>query len=1026
MFEEKISEAADALTRKQLGLEKEQEEKRSDLPKMFVQVSNVFQIELMEQLNKISTTMMQKYGLSSVSVETLDIIADKIKEEIEDEKIQSVSDLSQNKEILVVAEHATIIQKEKEDKIKEEDLENIPVEYLNYGEEINGTEKLSPIDKAIIDLWQLTKTKSRILEIAEGTTLENLSEKIKKINETANSEEAKKEKEEEKIKDEEILINGNAEQKELVKDKIELYALVEDRTQSTEQEQVDEKADVRIILFAFMKELGKIENNPNVKIETFEALKATIIEAFVNDPTISKENKVRMLNSSQAKEMMETLSEELGNHCREAGHPANLVDPKQFRHLARKQSGNGAYKYSINDFGLEDVRTSIIYATALLSPQDKLNIKNLLKQLKSTKEDTVYDFDILDKIKGIDKNLYYSMIRNVGHGAQKTNNPILKEKFEELVEKETQKELYDQLIDGIVRNRLRKSPEEQKASRRDVVSVLYNYMRGINFSNESLVIQKSEMVAVFRRDNALSSEEKANLIEKIEKAKDKQELSEVLVDKMGELFFQETGKRINKDSVLEKSKKPFNASDTYKMKAKAKLIFDESTYRKYEILMDGLIGKKFDDNVDYKVLSIIAEKSPEMYENIIGLMKGIYAKSKDEEHKKRIRLFLNAEDLEISEKEAKQNRMQGNIPNIINARKVLREQYGENKSTTKTSVKLFELMTKIYNPQNENEKTLEELKKEIYDYISLDMTFSEKEVPELLNLIITSSTNSDLGNALSKKILELSEARGIGNNNLRLEQIKSLAKMKNQHKNLSDNIKYDRAGAVNARTYAQMFLEPKDRDAVRLFLDSIGRSNMKEYVDFSILDKVKSVDEAFYYSMIRSVGAMARKIDDPILKNKYDELLANELMSKGYNDKDIFDKSDLKAKIIFDEDIYCRYNDFVQSIKEGNTEGVYDEGMLEYLKKNVPQIYSGLVLEIRDIAQNRNDDGLLNLLEKTEEREQTENSGNDKNRDEKSREVITAQNISIDEIVVSHSDGIDLFASKNKSAQTIEDSDDGR
>ena len=60
MFEEKISEAADALTRKQLGLEKEQEEKRSDLPKMFVQVSNVFQIELMEQLNKISTTMMQK------------------------------------------------------------------------------------------------------------------------------------------------------------------------------------------------------------------------------------------------------------------------------------------------------------------------------------------------------------------------------------------------------------------------------------------------------------------------------------------------------------------------------------------------------------------------------------------------------------------------------------------------------------------------------------------------------------------------------------------------------------------------------------------------------------------------------------------------------------------------------------------------------------------------------------------------------------------------------------------------------
>ena len=95
--------------------------------------------------------------------------------------------------------------------------------------------------------------------------------------------------------------------------------------------------------------------------------------------------------------------------------------------------------------------------------------------------------------------------------------------------------------------------------------------------------------------------------------------------------------------------------------------------------------------------------------------------------------------------------------------------------------------------------------------------------------------------------------------------------MKNQHKNLSDNIKYDRAGAVNARTYAQMFLEPKDRDAVRLFLDSIGRSPMKEYVDFSILDKVKSVDEAFYYSMIRSVGAMARKIDDPILKNKQEK-----------------------------------------------------------------------------------------------------------------------------------------------------------
>lgn len=1027
MFEEKISEAADILAEKQLEIRKEQDENIRDLSKMLVQISNAFQLELMEQLNKISANMMQKYALTNISVETLGIIAEKIKDEIEDGKIKSISELSQNKEIIGVAEQATIKQKEKENKIREEDLEKIPAEYLNYGEEVGKTEKLSSADKTMIDLWRLTETKSKILKIAEGVTPENLSEKIAEIEKISNSKEAKEEKKAEQLVNEEILLNGTTEQKAVVEDKINLDALTDERQQLNDKEQLEDKTSIRIMLFNYMKEIGKIENNSNFPEETFNALKASIIAAFAADHCISNENKINMMNCKSAKELMITLSEELADICIQDGHPPHTVDALQFRNLARKQSGKVLYQYTEGSHGKEDERTTIVYSTAFLSPQEKANVKNLLKQLKSNKKDEIYDFSILDNLKSIDKNLYYSMIRNIGNAAQKTNNPILKGKFEELVENETQSEYHDQLTEELISRRFfQKSPEKQKKTRSDIASVLYNYIRGLNFSNKSLAVQKREMIGVFRRDNGFSDEEKDILIEKIENAKGKDDLSEILIDKMNEVFFEKTGRRLDKENVLEKSKKPFVASDTYKMKARAKLTFNESLYRKYEIFVDSILTKNIDENTDYKILPIIEDKYPEIYKNLIDLMKRIYTRSKDEEHRNQVKRFLTAEDLEISEKEEKQNRMLRDIKNIIDERKTLREKQGGNKSTTKASVNLYRLMTKTFDPKNNNETSFEEIKKEAYDYISSDMSFSENETEDLLRQIVLSSSNGDLGYVFAKKMVELSEARGIAKNTLNTTEIIDLVQKKYEQKSLSGNTQYDRASRITSMRYAKMFLGEEGKNEVTKFISAMNSPNLQTKLDFSILNKAKNVDESFYYSMIRSVGLMARRTKNQELNDKYDELIATELITKGYNNQDALGKNDLKAKIMFDENIYCRYSNLVKSIKDGSSNGVYDEEMLEYLQDKTPQIYQTLVFEMKKIAESRNDRGLLGLIERTKfDDKQNENDQTDVN-NIGNKSILTVQNLKVDEVVIAHSEGIDMFGQKNKNGQTIDDTGDGR
>mgnify|MGYP003293738382 CR=1 FL=1 len=465
MFEEKISEAADALTRKQLGIEKSEDEKRDDFPKMFVQISSVFQIELMEQLNKISANMMQKYNLLEISPKTLDKIAEKIREEAESERISSISELSQNKDILAIAEIATENQIKLENSTEYDEENN-----ANFSEESELKEK-NQLDKAIENLRLSSKTKNEIHDLFQTITEENVSDVRNKIRSKIQSEEYIKEDEDYKNNAEYVLKHGTEEQKAQTLEELARREALAKRRSMTPEERRQKRFQVKSILFDFVV---KGENNPDFEcfrneFEEYIAeeyafdddeileLKSLIDKAKnisnLQDIALDKicdlykehgktiknkeKFKERLLVSANKRTWTRYTESENKKDYATYDKDKKLDDYYQTLNESVKNLNNREELFTETHSKLDNEFTEI-YANMLLEDGDKQRLRNLFESLKDneTEVNMLYDFAILDKIKKVDKNFYYLALRQMKNISQTSKNTTLTAKIEEIIQKE--------------------------------------------------------------------------------------------------------------------------------------------------------------------------------------------------------------------------------------------------------------------------------------------------------------------------------------------------------------------------------------------------------------------------------------------------------------------------------------------------------------------------------------------------------------------------------------------------------------
>lgn len=148
MVEKKIIEAAEVLARKQLGIEpkKEDIQDEKDLPEMLVEYIKTFDKELTEKFKGICANMAQRFGLRDLSEDTMLVIANKIHEEAQNGNLNSISKIAENKEIVNIAEKATIKQQRVEmiEKIIEGE---ISLEEKEISVKILGAALIATIDK---------------------------------------------------------------------------------------------------------------------------------------------------------------------------------------------------------------------------------------------------------------------------------------------------------------------------------------------------------------------------------------------------------------------------------------------------------------------------------------------------------------------------------------------------------------------------------------------------------------------------------------------------------------------------------------------------------------------------------------------------------------------------------------------------------------------------------------------------------------------------------------------------------------
>ena len=113
-YQRKLESAADALARKQLGIDpkKEGSEKQERLPEIYEKFKAEYLTVLEDSFTEVCAQMKSQLGVKHLSDDTMLIIANKINDKAISGDLKFVSDLSQDKEIVAAVENATRAQQQ--------------------------------------------------------------------------------------------------------------------------------------------------------------------------------------------------------------------------------------------------------------------------------------------------------------------------------------------------------------------------------------------------------------------------------------------------------------------------------------------------------------------------------------------------------------------------------------------------------------------------------------------------------------------------------------------------------------------------------------------------------------------------------------------------------------------------------------------------------------------------------------------------------------------------------------------------
>lgn len=113
-YQKKLESAADALARKQLGIEPKKDgvEEQERLPEIYEKFKKEYLSVLEDSFTEVCAQMKMQLGVRHLSDDTLLIIANKINDKAISGDLKFVSDLSQDKEIVAAVEDASRVQKE--------------------------------------------------------------------------------------------------------------------------------------------------------------------------------------------------------------------------------------------------------------------------------------------------------------------------------------------------------------------------------------------------------------------------------------------------------------------------------------------------------------------------------------------------------------------------------------------------------------------------------------------------------------------------------------------------------------------------------------------------------------------------------------------------------------------------------------------------------------------------------------------------------------------------------------------------
>lgn len=996
MFEEIITDAAELLAKKQLGLDQKKDSDKGNLPEVLVSFRQIYENELTEQFLKVCATMKFKYEIRKLAPETLHAIAIGIKDVVEDAvnggDTASISSIFQNRTIMEVAEKECSEQKRKENN----NLRNLANEDINENEKANENKndklsegKIESREQAASILGGDSEILDEASEIIHDTNKENIKEKIEELKKLYKTEDAQDEDRRETEALQYFENNGTDEERNQAQDALKNKTDRNERRNYTDKKQKETRSEVSGILFGFMKDAyNPIYSRDVDPTKWLESIKVKVISEILMDAAFSDDEKLelkeQLQNCNSIDDFTQILAQKMNELNIERGE--NAIDVEVLQKNAKNTVQPRIYEDIADDKQLKnrDIVLSERYAQMYFNRVDRERVSEFIKQINSNETDIDYDFEILDKIKKVDKNFYYSMIRNIGIAARENNNQDLKSKFEELIDKEVGEQLYYQNNERVIRARAEMSPEKQRETKGFITGVLHNFLIATYHTDKSVDKLKSELELFIQQDNGLQGNEKNEFINKIRQIESIDAYRDVIFEKMNDLVVEKNKAPLNKEQAFNAAKKFAKPAELQKAQARAKIVFDEGLYNAYLEFQNDLIKGREDGEYNLELIYMLKQRQdtePYIYETIMKHMKLIATSRNDKNLMRIYESFQTSDktdmDFEQEQQDEDKRKLEERNQKIEIAKLKRKE---ERKGLTEEELSearkrepilLFEMLTEIC--EEKNEQNFEVLKEKIYDFMGNQIAFSETEIEKLLIDVDNSINNRQLEKIFANKISELSAERGIAQKLRDPNKFIKRAQMRTRTSNYrSVETEFKGHDSIPSRVYAVMFCDEKDRKEIFKLVENLMADNPKPPFDLSILEKIEKIDSSFYRSMIRNVGIAAQRSNNPELKEIFNTLVANEEAKQIGEDTSDLEMANIKAQIVFDECLYNRYNITSMDIVQGSPDGIYDIELIEMTRQRNTEIYEVLMANMERLSRQRDDKNLRTVYDMFRKKDEKE------------------------------------------------------